>query len=104
MSIRQTILAAGILVLGGSAAAMAQTVILNPEEEVVVREYIVKQPRTEVVLPEDYDIEVGTALPDTVTVTPLDAPGFEKEYEYVVVEGRTYLVDPETRQVVKVLD
>jgi len=104
MSFRQSLLAAGILVFAGSAGAMAQTVILEPDEEVVVREYVVKQPRSDVVLPDDYDIVVGSELPDTVTVTPLDAPGFEKEFEYVVVDGRTYLVDPDTRRIVKVLE
>lgn len=103
MLIRKTILAAAVLALAGTGTAFAQTVIFDPEQEVVVREYVVKQPRGEVVLPEDYDIVVGESLPETVTVRPLDAPGFEVEYEYVVVDGQTLIVEPGTRRIVQVL-
>jgi hypothetical protein len=84
--------------------AFAQDVILLPEEEVVVREYIVKQPRPKVVVPDGYEVVVGERLPDTIEVSPVEAPGFTREYEYVVVEDRTLLIDPGTREVVKVLD
>lgn len=106
MFVRNSILA-GALVLSFATAASAQDVIFNSDEEVVVREYIVKQPRADVVIPDEYDIddvEVGSVLPDTITVTPLDAPGFEKRFEYVVIGDQTVLVDPETREIVKVLD
>jgi hypothetical protein len=101
---RKTLAAAGFFAVASSATAFAQTIILEPEEEVIVREYVVKQPRGDVVLPEDFDIVIGAELPDTVTVTPLDAPGFTKEYEYIVINGQTVLVEPGTRRIVKVLD
>ena len=103
MLIHKSILAAGLIAFAGGGTAFAQTVILEPEEEVIVREYVVKQPRGEIVLPDDYDIVLGEELPDTVTVTPLDAPGFSKEYEYVVIDGQTVLVEPGTRRIVQVL-
>lgn len=103
MTFRKTLLAAAAISLAGIGGATAQTVVLEPEEEVVVREYIVKQPPAQVVLPEDYDVVVGEPLPETVVVTPLDAPGLAKRYEYVVVDGETLLVDPDTRRVVQVL-
>lgn len=102
MLIRKTLLAGAILAMAGSA--FAQDVILLPEEEVVVREYVVKQPRPQVVVPDGYSVVVGQPLPDTIEVTPIDAPGFTKQYEYVVIDGRTVLIDPATREVVKVLD
>jgi hypothetical protein len=37
-------------------------------------------------------------------VSPLDAPGLEKRYEYMVVDGRGVLVDPDTREIVEILD
>lgn len=104
MFVHKSLALAGMLAFASAGAAFAQTVILEPDEEVVVREYVVKQPRSDVVVPDDYDVEIGEALPDTITVTPLDAPGFEKKFEYVVIDGRTVLVDPETRRVVKVLE
>ncbi|MGE0280874.1 MAG: DUF1236 domain-containing protein [Rhizobiaceae bacterium] len=104
MFVRKSLVLAGILALSSAGTAFAQTVILQPEEEVIVREYVVKQPRPEVMIPDDFDIVVGAELPDTVTVTPLDAPGFAREYEYIVVDGQTVLVEPDTRRIVKVLD
>lgn len=98
------ILIAGATLATFAGSALAQDVILLPEEEVVVREYIVKQPRPQVVIPDGYEVRVGERLPDTIEVSPVDAPGFTREFEYVVVEGRTLLVDPDTREVVKVMD
>lgn len=103
MLIRNSILAGAILAATASAA-LAQTVVLQPDEEVVVREYIVKQPRADVVLPEDFNLSVGTVVPDSVMVSPLDAPGFEKRYDYMVVDGQEVLVDPDTRQIVEILN
>jgi hypothetical protein len=87
-----------------ASAAFAQTVILQPDEEVVVREYIVKRPPPEVVLPDDFDLSVGTVVPEDVVITPLDAPGIETRYDYLVVDGRGVLVDPDTREIVEILD
>ena len=103
MLIRPLLLAGGIFV-SAAASAAAQTVVLQPEEQVIVREYIVKQPHQDVVLPDDFDLSVGQVVPGDVMVSPLDAPGLEKRYEYMVVDGRGVLVDPETREVVEILD
>lgn len=103
MTIRNSLIAGSLLLLTTSGAAFAQTVVLQPQDEVVVREYIVKQAPPAVALPDDYDVVIGEPLPETVTVTPLDAPGLSTRYEYVVVDGETLIVEPETRRVVQVL-
>ncbi len=103
MLIRNSLLA-GTLLAAMTSAAFAQTVILQPEERVVVHEYIVKQPPRDVVLPDDFNMAVGTVVPEGVTVSPLDAPGIEKRYDYMVVDGHDVLVDPETREIVEILN
>lgn len=103
MLIRSSILASAILVASASAV-FAQTRVLAPDEEVVVREYIVKRPPAEVTLPDDFELGVGSVVPESVIVSPLDAPGFEKRYDYMVVDGREVLVDPETREIVEIFD
>ncbi len=103
MLIRNFVLANALLAATASAA-FAQTVVLQPDEEVVVREYIVKQPPPQVVLPDDFDVTVGTVVPESVVISPLEAPGFEKRYDYLVVQGRGVLVDPDTREIVEILD
>ncbi|TIX04929.1 MAG: hypothetical protein E5V46_31035, partial [Mesorhizobium sp.] len=57
--------AAGLLLLAGMGAASAQDVIIEPQQETIIREYVHKQPLASVTLP-GVELNVGTALPDTV--------------------------------------
>lgn len=95
------IIAAAALLLSGTA--WAQTIVVSPEDEVIIREYMVQQRPTVVEVPPDY-VVVGAELPDTVVLTPLDAPGLAVEYEYVAVGDRILLVEPGTRRVIDVLE
>jgi len=104
MPIRTLLLAAGATLIFAPSAATAQDVIFAPEDEVIVREYVVKQPRREVVIPDGYDFVIGAEVPDTIVVSPLDAPGLQREYEYVYIEDRMVLVDPQTRRIVHVME
>ncbi|MCV3205549.1 DUF1236 domain-containing protein [Mesorhizobium sp. YC-39] len=92
--------AAGILLLVGVSAAAAQDVIvIQPEQDTVIREYVKKKPMASFSLP-GVELNIGTALPDTVEL--YEVP--DVQYRYVVVDGRTVLVDPSTRKIVKVYD
>ena len=92
---------AGIFLLGASGIALAQTVIVTPEQETVVREYVKKKPIASISLP-GVELNIGTALPDTVELHALDVP--DVTYQYVVVDGRTLLVDPGTRKIVHIIN
>ncbi|TWI39147.1 uncharacterized protein DUF1236 [Mesorhizobium tianshanense] len=92
--------AAGILLLAGVSAAAAQdVVVIQPEQDTVIREYVKKKPMASVSLL-GVELNIGTALPDTVEL--YEVP--DVQYRYVVVDGRTVLVDPSTRKIVKVYD
>ena len=90
---------AGILLLAGVGAVAAQDVIIAPEQETVVREYVKKKPLASVKIP-GVELNIGSALPDTVEL--YEVP--DVQYRYVVVDDRTVLVDPGTRKIVKILD
>jgi hypothetical protein len=90
--------AAGFLLLAGVGAAAAQDVIIQPEQETVVREYVKKQPLASIKLP-GVELNVGSTLPDTVELH--EVPNVK--YRYVVVDNQTVLVDPGTRRIVKVI-
>ncbi|RWK50518.1 MAG: DUF1236 domain-containing protein [Mesorhizobium sp.] len=94
-----TLAAAGVLLLVGGGAAAAQDVIIQPEQDVVIREYVKKKPVASLSLP-GVELNIGTALPETVEL--YEVP--DVQYRYVVIEGRTVLVDPGTRKIVKVYD
>lgn len=101
MNIRITALAAGLFALA-AGTAYAQTVVIQPEQETVIREYITTQKVAPVEIP-DVEIEVGATLPETVELHAIEAPDVDVEYRYVVVDGRTVLVEPDTRKIVHII-
>ncbi|NOV21184.1 DUF1236 domain-containing protein [Ensifer adhaerens] len=90
-----------LLLLGASSIALAQTVIVTPEQETVVREYVKKKPVASIKFP-GVELNVGSTVPETVELQTIDAPDIT--YRYVVVDNRTVLVDPGTRKIVRVID
>lgn len=99
MRIHLTAAAAGFLLLAGIGAAAADTVIIQPEQDTVIREYVKKQPLASVTLP-GVELNIGTALPDTVELREVP----DVQYRYVVIDNRTVLVDPGTRKIIKVYE
>jgi hypothetical protein len=104
MNIRHLSLATGLLLMTGAGAAIAQTVVIAPEQQTVIREYVTTHQVAPVQLPSDFQVTVGAALPDTVEVHALDVPDLDTKYSYVVVDGRTVLVEPDTRKIVQIID
>ncbi|TPL21029.1 DUF1236 domain-containing protein [Mesorhizobium sp. B2-4-9] len=94
-----TSLAAGAIVMSGIGVAMADTIIVKPEDQKVYREYVHKNPLASIKLP-GVELNVGTKLNDQVELREVP----NEKYRYTVIEGRTVLVDPDTREVVQVLD
>ena len=103
MNIRQLSLVAGLSLIG-AGAAIAQTVVIAPEQQTVIREYVTTHQVAPVELPSDFEVTVGATLPDTVEVHALDVPDLDTKYSYVVVDGRTVVVQPDTRTVVQIID
>ena len=88
-----------LLLLAGTGIAAADSVVIQPKQETVIREYVKKQPLASVKLP-GVELNVGSTLPDTVELHEVP----DVQYRYVVVDGQTVLVDPGTRKIVKVLN
>jgi hypothetical protein len=94
-----TAVAAGILLLAGIGAAAADAIVLQPEQDTVIREYVKKQPLASLKLP-GVELNVGTAIPDTVELHEIP----NVKYRYTVIDNRTVVVDPETHTIIKVYD
>lgn len=90
------------LMLAGAGVAAAQDVVIVPEQETVIREYVVRHPVDPIDVPQGVEIIDGSVLPETVELYPIDEP--DMNYRYVIVDGRTVLVEPETRRIVRVLE
>jgi hypothetical protein len=102
MKIHLTSAVAGLLLLGGAGFVVAQDVVIAPEQETVIREYVTTQSVAPAELPADVEVTVGATLPDTVELHTLDVP--DVEYSYVVAGGKTVLVEPDTRKIVHVIE
>lgn len=91
--------AAGLVLLTGVGVATADQVIVTPEQQTVIREYVDRQPLASISLL-GVELNVGSTLPDTVELQPIP----DVEYRYVVVDDRTVLVEPGTRRIVQVIE
>ncbi len=92
---------AGLTMLAGIGASAAQDVIITPEQEVVIREYVQKKPLASIDLP-GVELNIGSTVPETVELRALEVP--DVTYRYVVVGNRTVLVDPGTRRIVRIIE
>ncbi|WP_095091762.1 DUF1236 domain-containing protein [Mesorhizobium sophorae] len=91
--------AAAIVLMGGIGVAMAEhVVVVQPEQETVVRQYIKKEPLASVNLL-GVELKLGSSVPDTVELRQVP----DVKYRVAVINDQTVLVDPETRQIVQVL-
>ncbi|MGE0280875.1 MAG: DUF1236 domain-containing protein [Rhizobiaceae bacterium] len=97
-------LVAGALLLGSTAFATAQTVVITPEQETVVREYVKANPVI-VERPSNFELIVGAVIPDVFKPGELAENTVpDHRYQYVVVDGRTVLIEPETRKIIHIMD
>lgn len=99
----------GVLVAGVNLAAAqdtvivpaqpSETIIIQPEQRTVIREYVIKNPVASVEIL-GLEPNLGTRVPDTVEL--YEVP--EVDYRYGVVEGRTIVVDPVTNEIVDIIE
>jgi hypothetical protein len=99
MRLYLTSAAAAVALMGGIGAALAENVVVvQPEQETVVREYIKREPLASVNLL-GVELKLGSSVPDTVELREVP----DVKYRVAVINDQTVLVDPETRQIVEVL-
>ena len=105
---------AALALLAGASIASAQSttvttttgavggtaVTISPADETEIRTYVTKERWRSVDVPAA-EVVVGRELPSTVELHTV--PKVEK-YRVAVVGGRTVLVDPGTRKIVKIIE
>ncbi|PWK61741.1 DUF1236 domain-containing protein [Aminobacter sp. AP02] len=101
MLYRSTIAAA--ILVAGTAFAAAQTVVVTPEQQVYVREYVKTNPVV-VERPSNFELVVGAIVPDILKPGALADNRLPHQYQYVVMDGHTVLIDPQTRKVIQIID
>lgn len=101
MVLRSTL--AATLLLAGTAMAAAQTVVVTPEQETVIRQYVTTNPIV-VERPSNFELVVGAIVPDILKPGELAENTLTTRYQYVVMDGRTVLIEPQTRRVVHIIE
>lgn len=107
---RNSLVAAAVAaaLAAGSSLVLAQVVIdLDPDVRTEFRQYVVKEKVKPVKVKKE--LRVDAEVPADITLSPL--PPFIVErypdygtYRYVTVDDRIYVVHPDTRKVVTVID
>jgi hypothetical protein len=88
-------------VVGGVAGATVGAA-LTPDQSTRVRQYVVTQRRPSVRVRDE--VVVGYQVPSRVRLYPVPADvGLTSEYQYTYINERPVLVEPQTRQVVYVV-
>jgi hypothetical protein len=95
---------AGVPALAQTSVVPSETIVVEPEQRTLIKEYVVKEKvpawRT------TETITVGQPLPRDVELRPVPptwGPKFTK-YRYVYSGDHVYLVEPSNRTVVQVID
>lgn len=105
----RTLIAAGLITAAGTFSAYAQStasdvVVITPQQEVVIKEYVTKQQVTPVERPSNFELIVGAIVPDVFKPGELAENTIpDKKYQYVVIDGQTVIVEPDTRKVVHII-
>ncbi len=94
------LIGATMLATGTGVAAAQDTIIIQPEQRTVIREYVQREPVASIDLP-GIELNIGSPVPETVELYPIDVP--EVTYRYVVVDGQTVIVDPRDRRIIDVI-
>ena len=93
---------AAVAILAGPA--MAQSVVIAPEQRKVIKEYVVKEKVRPFKL--QSRVTIGATLPADVELAPAPetwGPAF-RSYRYVYTGDDVVLVDPTSRRVIEVIE
>jgi hypothetical protein len=80
-----------------------KTVVVTPEQESAITSYVTKEKRTIVVAPAGFVASNGVVVPQTIEIHSFPSEVGVTNYSYSTIGGQTVLIDPQTRQIVRIL-
>lgn len=81
--------------------ALAQDVVVSPEDETIVHNYVTTEHWKPVEPPAGFEVQEGVDLPPTVELR--EVPKLP-HYRVAVIGKRTVIVEPKTRRIVRVIE
>jgi hypothetical protein len=82
----------------------ASLTTITPAQEVKIREFVAGEKRTSVAVPASFRLSVGAEVPQIVELYEFSADVRLGSHQYTIIGGRTVLVDPSTRKIVRIMD
>ncbi len=87
------------VVVPAEPAPAPGAVMIQPEQQTIIREYVHRNPVASINIL-GLELNLGSKVPDTVELHEVpDVP-----YRYTVIDGQTVLIDPQTREILQVLN
>lgn len=98
---------AAALLTSGYAMAQDATLTIEPAQRTIIKQYVVKEHVRPAPIKET--VEVGTVLPEDVTLQPVPSAWATSipevsSYDYVDWNGKVVFVEPKTRKVVSIVE
>jgi hypothetical protein len=90
-----------------ATSALAQTVVIEPQQRTVIRNYVVKERVRPIEMRER--VIVGATIPAEIELTPVpetiyaEVPSLQP-YRYFVWDNRFVLVEPSSRRVIQIVE
>jgi hypothetical protein len=90
-----------------ATGAVAQTVVIEPQQRTIIRNYVVQERVRPIELREQ--VVVGATIPAEVELVPVPEPIYAevptlRPYRYFVWDDRFVLVEPSSRRVIEIID
>jgi hypothetical protein len=98
-SAQDTVIVPSDTIIVVPAEPAPDTVMIQPEQQTVIREYVRKKPAASINIL-GLELSLGAKVPETVELHEVP----DVSYRYAVVNGQTVLVDQETHEIVQILN
>jgi|SRR5215212_6942958 len=98
-AIAYTLLTSATLAQQPSAA-----LTLTPGQEAKIRAFVASEHRTSTAVSGSFRLSVGAVVPGSVVLYPFEEGLNVDQHRYAIISGKIVIVDPSSRQVVRVIE
>jgi hypothetical protein len=86
------------------AQQTAAPLTLSPHQEEKLRAFVASENHTSSAVAGSFKVSVGSEVPRSVTLYTFERDLEMNQYRYVVISGKTVIVDPTTRKIIRLVD
>ncbi len=99
-----TVLAVVITTTGAVAQTAPSAATISPAQEAKIKEFVADEHRTSVAVPASFRLSVGAEVPQSVEIYEFNEDLGLSQHRYTIISGKTVIVDPGTRKVLRIME